>query len=261
MAGNFRKSRKRLAPRWLTEGEGELVGYSLDVVKDAFIERLRLGFLARLPENGPNGETAPVDALEAMGRDRGLKRGLSNTDAEYAERLKNWLNVWKTAGNPYTLMGQLAAYLGPLPSFRTVDVRGNWYSRDADGTESAILDEGNWDWDGADLARWSRFWVVIYPNGLWTSVDDWADTDLDWAEADHTWGTTATNEHVAGVKSIIQDWKPAGTRCVDIIIALDSASFDPSTPEPDGTYGRWSKTVDGIRVASRLSTARYWGGT
>ncbi len=260
MAGNFRNKRKKLAPRWLTDGDGGKVGYSLDFIKDGFIERLRLGVLARLPENGPNGETAPPDALEAMGRDRGLIQGISETDAAYADRLKNWLTTWKTAGNPYALMQQLAHYTGSGPAFRTVDVRGNWYSRAANGTETALLQEENWNWDGIDYTRWSRFWVVIYPNGLWTSVDDWDDTDLDWAEADHTWGTTATPEHVANIKSIVLDWKPAGTRCVDIIIALDANSFDPTAPEPDGTYGRWSKTVDGVRVASRLSTARYWGG-
>ncbi len=55
----FRTSRVKLAPRWLTEGEGGLLGYALDVVKDAFVERVRLGLMARLPENEPHDHRAP----------------------------------------------------------------------------------------------------------------------------------------------------------------------------------------------------------
>lgn len=259
----FRTIRSFLAPRWLTEGEGGLVGYALDLVKDAFVERLRQGLLSRFPQRGPNGETAPLDALVAIGRDRRVVRGLFETDAEYAARLVAWLDERRTAGNPYTLMRQLAAYCGPGVAFRTVDVRGNWYSRDASGVQTALLNQANWDWDG-DTSRWSRFWVIIYPNGLWLPTpDNWGDPGLGYYgnESDVTWGTTATPEHVATVRHLVNDWKPAGTRCENIIVAFDAASFDPASPEPDGLWGSWSKTVNGVKVRSRLSTARYWGGT
>jgi hypothetical protein len=257
----FRTTRRHISPRWLTSGDGELVGYSLDLVKDAFVERARLGLLARLPE------TAPTDALVAIGRDRRVVRGIGETDASYAQRLIRWLDDRKRAGNPYALLQKLAEYLGPLPSLRTVDNRGNWYSRAADGTESAVLNEGNWDWDGNE-DRWSRFWVIIYPNGLWTeSQFDWGDTaGPDWGENNGTtWGSTAPSEHVQSVRFIISDWKPAGTRCVNIIIAFDNASFDPtasvSAPGmPNGLWGGWSKNVGGVQVPARLDTARYWDG-
>lgn len=261
----FRHLRKFLGPRWLTtddDGEPDPVGYSLDLVKDGFIERLRLGLMARLPQNDPSGvTTAPTDALEAMGRDRRIRRGINETDAGYAVRLKRWLDDWGRAGTPYMLMQQLAAYCGSGFAFRTVDARGNWYSRDADGVETSSLDTGNWDWDGGVGARWARFWVIVYPNGFWvTTVDDWGDTDLDWDEPDHAWGSTITPNQATTLRQIVNDWKPAGTRCVSIILAFDPASFDPSAPEPAGEYGRWSKTTDGVRVASRLSTARYIDG-
>lgn len=254
-ARTFRTLRRFLAPRWLTTGEGELVGYSLDLVKDAFIERLYQGHLARFPES------APEDALVAMGRDRRVVRGLFETSAEYAARLRTWLIERRAAGNPYTLMRQLAAYLGSGSSFRTVDNRGNWYSRDEDGVETASLVTENWDWDG-DTSRWSRFWVIVYPpTGLWnTTRDDWGDVGLDWNGADLAWGCTITPEQAATLRFLVNDWKPAGTRCVNIILAFDPASFDPGSPEPDGLWGRWSKTVNGVRVASRLSTARYLAG-
>ncbi len=262
----FRTLRKFLAPRWLTTGDGELVGYALDIVKDAFVKRARLGLLVRFPQNPQTGEPAPADALTAMGRDRRVIAAIDETPEEYAARLLEWLDDRRTAGNPFTLMRKLAEYLGAGCMFRTVDVRGNWYTRAVDGTETSLLKQGNWNWDG-DLSgtRWSRFWVIIYPPAsLWTvnTGQGWGDPTVQgWGDLGKTWGTTATPGEVDTVQFIVNDWKPAGTRCVNIIVAFDPASFDPATPEPDGTWGRWSKIVDGVRVRSRLSTARYWDGS
>lgn len=262
----FRSIRKHLAPSWLTTDEGELVGWSLDLIKDAFIERIRLGLLARLPQNDPNGiTTAPEDALVLMGRDRRVVRGIDEPAASYAVRLKTWLDDRHKAGSAYMLLQKLAeytAYASGAFSFRTVDDRGNWYSRDADGVETRSLEAENWNWDGGIIGeRWSRFWVVIYPDGYWTESPVWGAAGLTWADDEiETWGTTAPREHVVTTRFLVNDWKPAGTRCVNIIIALDANSFDPTAPEPDGSWGRWSKNVDGVMVASRLSTARYWSG-
>ncbi len=255
---SFRRLRKFLGPKWLVgEDDGELAGYALDVMKDAFVQRVFLGLLARLPE------TAPTDALAALGRDRRVTRGRTETEEAYAERLIRWLDDRKVAGNPFALMRKLSEYTGAGPSFRTVDARGNWYSRAADGTETALLKQENWDWDGADASRWSRFWVIIYPTGLWTELpNDWGDTDGDgWGGTQGaTWGSTATAGDVQTIRFLVSDWKPQGTRCVNIILALDPDSFDPASPEPDGLWGGWSKNVGGVQVPSRLATARYWDG-
>jgi hypothetical protein len=260
MASRFRLIRNRIAPRWLTEGDGFSIGYALDVVKDAFVERVLLGLLARFPENS-SSTTAPEDALAELGRDRRVIRGLFETDAQYATRLKLWLDDRRRQGNPFMLMQKLYDYLGPLPSFRTVDARGNWYSRAADGTETSTLDQQNWDWDGTPIGeRWARFWVIIYPNGLWTAnTEDYGGT-FEYAGTAETWGTTAPVQHAQTVRAIVADWMPAGTRCINIIIALDANSFDPTAPEPDGLWEGYSKNVGGVQVPARLSTARYWDG-
>lgn len=266
----FRTIRPKLGPRWLTTGEGGLVWYSLDLVKDAFVDRLYAGLLARFPQNDPTGETtAPSDALAAMGRQRRVVRGINEDEVSYAKRLVAWLDDRKSQGSAWTLMKKLAEYTGPLPSFRTVDVRGNWFSRDADGTESVLLKQANWDWDGDPdgALRWARFWVIIYPNGLWTEGANWGDTSgPDWGEGTGTLGSTATAEQVATIRSIVREWKPAGTRCVNIIVAFDPASFDPEAAindpgMPNGLWENWSRNVGGVQVPARLSTARYWDGT
>lgn len=263
MASRFRQIRTRIAPRWLTDGDGGLIGYALDVVKDAFVERLRLGLLAKFPDNGPNGETAPEDALQAMGRDRRVIRGINETDAAYAARLKLWLDDRRRQGNPFMLMQKLAEYLNSSdPSFRTVDARGNWYSRAADGTETSLLKQENWDWDGSAIGeRWSRFWVIVYPNGLWVENSEDYGGLFEYGDVpEEVWGSTTHPTIVSTLRGIVSDWMPAGTRCINIIIALDPASFDPTAPEPDGLWEHWSKNVAGVQVPARLSTARYWDG-
>lgn len=261
---NFRLIRRFLAPRWLLEGDGGLVGYALDVIKDEFVERVYLGLLARLPQNDSTGDvTAPSDALAAMGRDRRVVRGINETDVSYAARLIAWLDDRKTAGNPFALMQKLSEYTGNTGcSFRTVDAAGNWYSRAVDGTRSLKIAQANWNWDSSISAtQWSRFWVIIYPGTLWTQGQEWGNgATQDWGDDGHTWGSTATPDQIATVKFIVNDWKPAGTKCVNIILAFDSASFDPTAPEPDGLWGHWSKVVAGVQVPARLSTARYIDG-
>ena len=262
----FRSARKFQGPAWLTlNGESLLLGYSLDVLKDAWIERLRQGLLARFPQINPNGDPPAPDALAAIGRDRGLVQGVTETAAHFGARLVNWLPTLKTKGNPFALLGQLAQYLPPGFSFRTVDVRGNWYSLDSSGNQTAVLNEANWDWDGASdaLARWSRFWVILYPNGLWTDTDTWGHSGDTWGDG-RCWGMTSPSNQLQNVISLIKAWKPAGTKCINLIVAFDNTSFNPTTARdgtglPNGTWGSWS-TGGRIRVASgRLSTARFVG--
>lgn len=269
----FRTTRKWMGPSWLTDGEGGLVGYALDLVKDASMKAFVLGLRARFPQDpaDPTGQTtAPPDALAAIGRDRRMQRGIFETDVEYAARLPTWLDERKTAGNPFTLMRQLHAYTGTAHgcSFRTVDARGNWYSRAADGSQSAVLKAGNWNWDNRPTddqgrTRWSRFWVVIYPGTLWgPSPFNWGDTaGPRWGgSSSSTLGSTATPEQIATLRALVLDWMGAGKRCVNIILAFDPATFDPASPEPDGLWEHWSKVVGGVRVPARLSTARYLDG-
>lgn len=265
----FRSSRKFLGPPWLTSnGESELVGYTLDVIRDAFAERLRRGLLARFPQQDSTGQViTPDDALAAIGRDRQIIRGLFETTPAYAARLLTWLDTWVNAGSALSVLRQLKTFLGPLPSLRTVDAKGNWYSLAADGVTSSIsLGRDNWDWDGDPnyFNRWSRFWVVVYPNGLWSGPGTWGDGGK-WGDG-RVWGTTAPYDAVQAMRGIVSQWKPAGTKCVNIILAGDPTSFNPATARdaaglPDGTWGLPFRIVGGAYVPSnRLTTAAFLDG-
>jgi hypothetical protein len=260
----FRSTRKFIGPTWLTTDEGGEVGFVLDVVKDAFMERVRRGALVSLPQQDPSGTPAPDDALAAMGHDRQIIRGIGESSKSYAARLVGFRTPWKTAGNPFVLLDQLAGYLGPLPLLRTVDVRGKWCTRATNGARSVVR-ANNWDWDGdtTPLNRWARFWVIIYPNGLWQPTT-WGSGAV-WGP-NTTWGSTALPGQVSTVQQIVRQWKPAGTRCVNIILAFDDTSFNPATARdgtglPDGLWGKSSYQASGSTQApSRLSTAVYWDG-
>lgn len=270
-APNFRMSRKFMGPSWLTDGDGGIAGFVMDTLKDAVAEHAREALLIRFPQTDPTGTPAPDDALAASGRDRRIVRGINEPSAAYSARLLRWLDDWATAGNPFALMKQLAGYMGVAPgniapAFRTVDVNGNWFSLNSDGSKVASIAQANWDWDGAPdaLVRWSRFWVIIYPNGVWTTAPNYGSGQA-YATTAFTWGSTATPDQVATVRGIVSDWKPAGTTCQNIILAFDGGSFSPATARdgvglPNGTWGHWSKRTGQTRVAARLATARYWDG-
>jgi hypothetical protein len=257
----FRTTSKFFGPPWLVNdgAESTLVQYSLDLMLDAYLERMRLGLLARLPD----AAELVTGALELLGRDRRTIRGIGESDTTYAGRLKNWLVDARRRGNPFAMLQKLSEYVGADSSFRTVDARGNWFSRSATGVETYTLDTGNWNWDSSvpSSPQWSRFWVIIYPGTRWTTgTTEWG-TGSTWGTPGTSWGSTMNESEVAAVRQIVSEWKPSGTRCVSVILAFDPASFDPAAPEPDGTWGTWYKLSAGVAVPSRLGTARYFEGT
>lgn len=243
---------QKITPSWLNDGDGGKVLASLALIKDDFVARVKLGLLTRFPSYAVDDV-----ALGAIGRDRKILRGINEPAASYSARLVPFLDDHIRRGNPFALLKQVQAYLQAPCVVRTVDRRGNWFTRDAAGNESTNINTGNWDWDGVPASpRWARFWLIIYPVG---GTNPWAPQGSG-GDPDETIGTTATADQIAGLRSIVREWKPAGTSCEWIIIAFDSASFSPSAPEPDGNWGAWSKVVGTQRVASRLSTARYFDG-
>jgi len=251
----------KILPSWLMTGDGGKVAASLALMVDDFAARAKLALLARFPGYAPDDA-----ALAAMGRDRRIIRGINEPSAAYAARLSRAFDDHKTRGNPFAMLRQLRAYLQAPCVVRTVDRRGNWYTIDADGVETAVINAANWNWDGGALSQWARFWVVIYPvNG----TNPWAvtagaigDAGL-WggalgADPTLTIGTTATTDQVASVRSIIREWKPAGTTCEWIIVAFDDATFTPAgATDPAGAWAGWSNHT-GAPV--RLASARYWRG-
>ena len=242
----FRKLFYTLAPEWLTSGEGEDVLYSLHFMVDLWLERARQGVLARFPEH------APDDALPLISRDRKITRGLNETRARFVARLIKWLDSHRIAGNPFSLLEQIRAYLQADVKVCTVDHTGNWYTIEANGTWSYSPATSTWNWDTASAFNWSRFWVIIYAENLWTSAT-YANGSV--YDSRRAWGLSATPDEIDGLRSIVRQWKPAHAKCEYIIATLDDSLF-PVGAQLDGNWGRYSSHTD-PRTPARSSLARY----
>lgn len=254
----FRDTLLRVVPRWLRGHWGSRYLYAIGIHLDTVAEAATAAVKLRFP-----GVYSP-EGLGLLGKERGIMRGIAETDEAYAYRLSRWWDDRKRKGNAFALAFQLQGILGPhRPRIRVVNQSGSWYTLNEDG--STAVHNAAWDWDG-NVNAWSRFWVIIYPPPeLWVSEGTWGDGKTRWGDGG-TWGTTATPAQCAMVRALITEWQAAHARCAKIIIALDPASFDPETTPaselPDGKWGRWSKDDGtGARVPARLKTARYWKGS
>jgi hypothetical protein len=245
-------------PSWAQDPEeGAPLLYTFGKLADAVKDHARDGLSARFPLGATRAGQTPKpparDALSLIARDRGIEWGIDESPEAFGLRLIPWLDDHARRGNPFMLMKQIRGYCNADVRVRTVDCRGNWFTRERDGSESWLLNQGNWDWDGVTNRR---FWVIIYPTSdgrPWTTGGTWGDGST-WGEPGRTWGTTATSTHVATVRRIVQFWKPAGTQCSHIIIAFDDDSLHPTDSE-DLPAGNWNRAVN------RLRSARYWRGT
>jgi len=268
----FRRIVRAIGPKWLTR---EVIStpldsntqvevdnralYAMAAVKDAAAERVRLGVLARFPIPGQTAQ----DSLLEIGRSRAVERGPNEPDAAYCERLRRWLDDWRIAGSPWSILEQVRAYCSPSPvRARIFTNRGDCYTIDRDGTRSRARDTA-WDWDG-DASRWARWWLVIYPT---TAGEPWGrqiayDDGPNWGAVPGTWGSTAQPEDVFALQRIIRARKPRGGRCAHIIVCFDDDHFDPSDPStlPDGTWGSTHKLSGGSYVPARFDDAAYWPG-
>lgn len=260
MANRFRTLYRHLVPGWLLgEGpetedndqrDGEKVLYSLSLMLDAISERLRLGLLARFPSYAEN------DALNLIGRNRGIPRGRSESRDHYAARLRAWRypRGHRARGSAFALLEQVSEYFGGCRCY-TIDVKGNKHERAADGTESYSY--GNpWNWDGV----WSsgqprtRFWIVVDLSTADSSFTEYPPIgDASWAvpvgSLERTCIDGLTYSDGRALRRLVEPpraWKPAGTRAEYVIYSLTGAD-----PAPDGTWstrsGRLTASLAGFR--------------
>lgn len=233
----FRTVWKWLVPGWLQSGDGEKVLWLIGVVHDAFAERCRQTAWLTLPS------LAPDDALELIGRDRGLPRGLFEPEAQYRERLKGWRYPLghRVRGSAWALLAQVAVALRGTQHV-TIDARGTRVEH------GGAMTLGNaWDWDGEYVfPNWGRYWVIVKSTGSpWPTFDDgaWGDV-IDAPEDVCLAGEGIHPGEIAAVRQLTQvgrlSWTPAGRRPIYLVVWFDGQTF----PAPTGDWDSWENRDD-----------------
>lgn len=129
---------------------------------------------------------------------------------------------------------------------------------------------GNWNWDSLSPISgswgWWQAWFVFDASGAQDFVHPapaWG-TGVKWGSG-AAWGLVESTGVGLSILIIVKQFKYAGTWVRGIVITFDGSLFDPAQPagggiNPDGTFGRWSKVVNGVRVRSRYPNAVYGAG-
>jgi hypothetical protein len=273
---------KALSPSWLQDGTSERLMYVYGLALDALLDKLTQGALGRFPTR------ASAAANTLTGADRLMQQGLTEADASYAVRLQRAFDSWRFAGSARGVLSELLGYLlAKTPAVRTVATRYNrttypgtmvssqWDEYPAGRDPSAepihtlvTASGGNWDWDSLSRVSgswswWGDFAVLesVAPNdwiakeGTWGSGGRWGDGKA--------WGVDAAASVGRGIVAIVTQRKAAQSWFRFIIVSFDATLFDSTQPagggvNPDGHFGRWSKSVGGVRVPARFANARYF---
>lgn len=265
----FRRLVRTIGTGWMRnpDFDGERVLFSIGKLCDAFAEKTLRGLEARFPGR------APASANRLTGGDRGILLGRSETNEDFAARLRAWRlpRTHRVRGNAYELLLQVWHYWGGVYA-ATIDSHGLRHVIEADDEPDVDtlanptvlptwVSGGATQWDGAVAdTHWSRFWLVVQPPtsmGIVASPD-FGDADL-WGGAVGTPGyllgqVGATLDDVTAMRALFQElkWNPAHTQPEWLVLSLDTST---PVPDPDTNWQYWSKDDAGTRVASRVPPA------
>lgn len=250
-------------PRLQTEKAANYVYAFIGLPLDMIAQAAKESVLARFPSY------CPEDALPYHGRDRGIPRGPAEPKESFIARLLEWRQLEEGSGVGRAMLDELAAYLQPsLMRLRIWTQAGMIYTREADGF--LLIDHSApmyWNWDNSP-GLYARSWLVIYSDpdvagfpfsrdGTWGDGGTWGD------DPTTGWGSTATLNQIAGIRSIVSQRKPGQNLFQNIIVSFDELAFEPGDtvpPLPDGTWRHWSKNVAGTQVRTRDDRGIYWDG-
>ena len=118
-----------LAPTSLLQPMGTSLEGGLGDVKDALSDTVKLGVLARCPG------ISPTDGLTAVGVERQVLRGPTESDADYSARLVAAWATWPYGGTPFGVL--IALYYLGYPNVYLMPVRGSYIKLNS--TQTGII--------------------------------------------------------------------------------------------------------------------------
>ena len=207
------------------------------------------------------------EVLPYHASDRGLRLYGQEPLASKRARLAQWRQLHRRRGTHRGALEHVQPYFLPaaLPRVRIVHQSGSgvatWHGVDAARSYS-MLRAFNWNYDG-QITKWSRYWAIVYPGEAGYAASHVYGDGHTYGDGSVYGGLTATQ--IADLTSIFLDWKAAHSRLAAIVVAWDSASFDPSkSPAQDATgwwslpNGKWGSTIDPVtHLGTRPPTAQW----
>jgi hypothetical protein len=210
-----------LAPGWLQDPAGRAFLESLGARKDALAALAKEAVKARFPTR------CPADALGAIGTERGIDRGATESEAAYRARLRAAWEQWKWAGTPYGLLLAFH-YAGYTPNSGKVVIqtqKGKQHELRADfdpaihGPDTGLVTTNIGAVAlGGSPQLWSQF-AVLFVTPL---PPAWVPTPPADASAE-----------VESIRTLIRRWKPGHARCVALkVTPIDLWDFPVEAWEP-----------------------------
>lgn len=267
----IRENLQDISPAWLQGDVGVRLVYVIGLHVDRLCEKMFQAQIAHQPGLG-----TPT-ALPALGQAALLPRGATETDDEYAIRLRTKWDAWGFAGSN---RGVLSAILGALLDLRPDALvvsqtlffgeavwdeylSGDLFTDDTLTGAPSHYFGLDWNWDG-DPSIWWRAFPVVYsvsPNNPWTQAPVWG-SGLTWGNG-FAWGCSQSNALGSAINAALKNWRGAHCWIEWWIVSFDANLFRPNN-RPDGTWKNWGKVaiVNGARtyIASRNSSASYASG-
>ncbi len=208
---NFRNGIRSLSPRWLTTGRALRIlyvfGLHVDAILDAFVAALK----HKLP-----GSTTRTDSLGIVGSERRMIRGLNETDANYLQRLRGYVDSHKHRGSAYELLRQIRIYFAPAYFKIALSYPGG---RLIEQSTAGVITDNPTTFVPANVAQWARQKLIYSvspspsPDGTWGSGGVW-DAGV--------WGSDLTAAAVANYRSIPSAWTAA--HMLTTITLLDAST-------------------------------------
>ncbi len=139
------------------------------------------------------GSEAAADALEALGSERQLERGPTETDEEYSERLRFAWETWTLAGGHMTLLQQLSIAGFDRANLYVMQKSGRRSSINAGLDVMTLVDGPVWLGDAKPAIAYAAFGLLFVA-----------------PQADLTWTPAAGfSEEAAKLHRIARRWRPA----------------------------------------------------
>lgn len=263
-----------ISPSWWNGPNGQRVRYALSTPLDALLDAYTYATYAMTATYGPS------DALTWIGQDRLIIQGFQQSLADYRERLVMWLDIWPYAGKPTGVMLAVQRWILPqLPQIQVVTNSSVWYAYGTGSDEfppgqlhasapQQTIGANNWNWDNLGTPGWFRSWLIIQavaPSPTWiTMLGNWG-SGLTWGQTTICWGLNCAANIPLGLATLVKQWKRAGCWYQWIIISFNAAEWNSEDGSgggvnPDGTFARWSKIVNGNYVQARFTDSRYIAG-